>query len=72
MLLISCGTEKIQNKLLKIFIFIVKFIVMIGFALALIAFASPFLWKFNYPLSGIYIALLADCLCNLVMAVLSL
>ena len=66
---LSYATEKIHNKVLKIMIFAVKFILMIGLALALIAFASPFLWKFNYPLSGIYIALLADCMCDIVMAV---
>ena len=69
---ISFLCEKIKKKWLKVLIFFVKFILMTGLALALIAFASPFLWKFNYPLLGIYAGLLADCICDVLMAVYSL
>lgn len=69
---ISRLTDKIQKLWLKVLIFILKFILMTGLALLLIAYASPFLWKYNYPLSGIYIALLADCICDIVMAAVSL
>ena len=64
--------EKIQNKWLKILLFFLKVFLMTALALLLIAFASPFLWKANYLLSGIYIALLSDCILDLLTAFLSL
>lgn len=71
MAVISTLLDKIRNKWLKVLVFVIKFIAMTGLAFLMIAWASPFLWKFAYPLMGIYIALAADCFCDIVMFLLS-
>ena len=65
-------TEKVHSRWLKALIFLLKLVLMTGLALLLIAFAGPFLWKYNYPLSGIYAALLSDCICDVLLAFRSL
>ena len=68
---ISTLLDKIKNKWIRLLVFLVKLIAMTGLAFLLIAWASPFLWKFAYPLMGIYIALAADCFCTIIMFLLS-
>lgn len=63
--------NKVRNRWLRILLFAVKFILMTRLAFALIAEAGPFLWKFAYPLTGIYIALASDWITDIVMFVLS-
>ena len=65
--LIDVPFSRIRNKIIKAVIFLVKAAFVITLAYFLIAAASPFLWKYNYPLSGLYIALLSDCFCDLFM-----
>ena len=43
---------------------------MIALAFALIAFAAPVFWRHGYPFAALYIALLADVLCDPLKAVL--
>ncbi len=64
-------TDQIHNRPVKFVLFVLKACLAIWLAYLVIATASPFLWKYNYLLSGLYIALFADCLCDLVLAVLS-
>ncbi|MBR3151935.1 MAG: metallophosphoesterase [Erysipelotrichaceae bacterium] len=69
--LLDKALSGIRNKWMKALIFIVRFLAMTGLGFELIADASPFLWKYAYPLMGIYIALFADCLCDIVLLILS-
>lgn len=64
--------DRVRDKWLKALLFILKFILMTGLGFLLIASASPFLWKYAYPLMGIYIALLADCICDIALLLVSL
>lgn len=68
--------QMLIGKVLKdrfwILLLIVKFLLMTALALLLIAMASPFLWKTNYPLSGLYIALLASCFSDVVFHLISM
>lgn len=41
-------------------VWIIKVLLMSALAFALIAVASPFLWRFDYPLAAVYLALLGD------------
>lgn len=41
-------------------VWIIKVLLMSALAFALIAIASPFLWRFDYPLAAVYLALLGD------------
>ncbi|MBR5341746.1 MAG: metallophosphoesterase [Erysipelotrichaceae bacterium] len=59
--LIKTPVEKISKIWIRILLFCAEFFLMMVLAYFLIASASPFLWKYGYPLMGIYIALLADC-----------
>ncbi len=61
--------EGIQHKWLKALFFIVKFLLGTALGFGLIASASPFLWKYAYPLMGVYIALISDCICDIVLLV---
>jgi hypothetical protein len=38
----------------------IKALLMSALAFALIAIASPFLWRFDYPLAAVYLTLLGD------------
>lgn len=66
----------IKNKLVQskkiIFrsiVFIVEFLLMIVIAFLLIAYASPFIWKYNYVICGIYIGLLSDLITDIVLLI---
>ena len=52
--------RKIRNKIVHLFLFLVKSVLMMGIAYELIADASPFAWKYDFPISAVYLALLAD------------
>lgn len=65
-------SDKVKKQWIRVLIFFVKFFGMTVLALRLIAFASPFLWKYSYPLLGIYVALLADCMTDVIAAVCAL
>ncbi|MBR2812434.1 MAG: metallophosphoesterase [Solobacterium sp.] len=64
--------NRIRNRWLRGLLFIAKFGLMFVLAFELIADASPFLWKFAYPLMGLYIALFSDWACDIAMFFLSL
>ncbi len=57
---------------LRIIVFLGKFLLLTYIAYSCIALASPFLWKYNYLLMGLHIALLASCLADVVMLVVRL
>ena len=71
MALISSLLSRIRNKWVKALIFLIKFILLTALAFEMIADASPFLWKFAYPLMGLYVGLLSDWICDIVMFLLS-
>lgn len=52
--------RKITNKIIHVLLFPVKFFLLTGIAYELIADASPFVWKYDFPISAFYLALLAD------------
>ncbi|MBR2826385.1 MAG: metallophosphoesterase [Erysipelotrichaceae bacterium] len=60
-------TRRIRNNCLRILFFVVKAVAGIGLAYLLIAEASPFMWKFDYPLMAFDIALMADCAADILM-----
>ena len=60
-------TRRIRNNWIRILFFVVKAVASIGMAYLLIAEASPFLWKFDYPLMAIDIGLMADCVVDILM-----
>ena len=68
---ISTQLDRIRIKWVKVLLFIAKFFAMFALAFELIADASPFLWRFAYPLMGIYIALFSDWACDIVLFLLS-
>ncbi len=57
------------NRRFKFIAFILKGVLVIVLAYLLIAWASPFLWRTDYPLAGIYIAFLSDCFTDFLMSV---
>ncbi len=70
MAVIRTVLDTVQNKWLRVLLFVVKFLLGTALGFGLIASASPFLWKYAYPLMGIYIALISDCICDIVLCVL--
>ena len=69
--LFNCLIFKNTNIWLKIIILIIKASAASALAFLLIAYASPFLWKYGDLLAGLYVALLGDCLCDLIMIFVS-
>lgn len=62
--------NRITKKWLRVLIFFLKFIAMTALAFGLIATTSSFFWNWAYPLTGICIALLSDCICDILMLIL--
>jgi len=62
--------NRITKKWLRVLIFFLKFIAMAALAFGLIAATSSFFWNWAYPLTGICIALLSDCICDILMLIL--
>ena len=60
-------TRRIRNNWIRILFFVVKAVASTGLAYLLIAEASPFLWKFDFPLMAIDIGLMADCVVDILM-----
>ena len=70
--LIKAKAEKIFKGWLRIPLFFIEFFLMMTMAYLLIAVDSLISWKFHYPFSGIYIALLAECLSDVLFYLISL
>ena len=70
--LLNIAVSRKDDWRLKIVVFIIKVLAFAGLAFLLIALAHPILWKYGYPFAGLYVVLLADCLCDLVMFVIAL
>ena len=69
--LLESFLKRIRKKWIKVLIFFVKFTAMSALAFGLIATTSSFFWNYAFPLTGIYIALLSDCICDILMLILS-
>ena len=67
---VQIPVRKTNSHLLKLFVWVIKLVLMIALAFALIAFAAPIFWRHGYPFAALYIALLADVLCDPLKAVL--
>ena len=52
--------RNLKHKFIFLFLFLVKSVLLTGIAYELIADASPFVWKYDFPISALYLALLAD------------
>ncbi|MBQ6334695.1 MAG: metallophosphoesterase [Erysipelotrichaceae bacterium] len=52
--------RKTKRKIIYLFLFLLKFVLLTGIAYELIADASPFVWKYDFPISALYLAILAD------------
>lgn len=62
--------RKTNYNLHKLLVWVMKLVMMIALAFALIAFAAPVFWRHGYPFAALYIALFADVLCDPFLAVL--
>ena len=56
-----------EKKIFRILFWFVKLAVLIWLAYLLIAYASPFLWRYGYAVGALYLALLGDLFSDLIM-----
>ena len=52
--------RKKEHKVLAVFLWLMKWVLIICLAYLLIAYASPFMWHFGYAVAALYLALLGD------------
>ena len=71
MLLVDKLTDRLNKKWQLAIIFIIKAFAGMFLAYELISISSAFVWKHNYILSGLYIALLSDCIADLIRSIIS-
>ena len=67
---IQIPLRKTDRTLFKVLVWILKVVLMIALAFALIAFAAPIFWRHGYPFAALYIALFADVICDPLLAIL--
>lgn len=63
---IQIPVRRMKQPLLRCILWVLKALLMMWLAYVLIALASPFLWRFDYALTALYLALLGDLTAELI------